>query len=189
VRGKRSTRVPLVIAAIGAILLLAPAGSAAPAASRHAKSDRRSSALSQAHSPRLVDTASALSSLASAPGLLGSRAGRAGRCLLAGRVLVEIDDGLRHGYSILWPVYAVRSRDYTHVYMVSARVAAAPTARVTPKTIVATATWATNRLDGTGLLYSVDHVAAAVSDWGHLPHSSLNDDGVEASRACAHRPG
>ncbi len=118
---------------------------------------------------------------------LASRANypvRKGRCILAPRVLRLIDEGLKRNLSVLWPVYAVRSRDYNHVYMVSARVALASASHVTRSTPVVTATWAVGTLDGQGPIFSVDHVAPLVSDWGKLPHGSLLDDGVFQSRRC-----
>lgn len=50
------------------------------------------------------------------------------------------------------------------------------------------AVWASNRLDGTGLIYSVNNFALSFSDWGDGGRTqagfSMSDDGAREAVAC-----
>ncbi len=80
---------------------------------------------------------------------------------------------------------AVKSRDFSNVYFVSARL-------IGPGLDGSdTATWATNRIKSIGLIFSVDGFAKEFSDWGDGgqtdAHLSMNNDGAAESRRCARR--
>lgn len=106
-------------------------------------------------------------------------------CERAPRALVDqISVGLTvTGGGTLRAVRAVRSSDFERAYFVSAEIQGDGLEGDDE-----IATWATNRLDGTGLVYAVDGVASEFSDWGEGGQTdagfSLSDDGADESRAC-----
>ncbi len=76
----------------------------------------------------------------------------------------------------------VRSKDYEHVYFVSAQI----TGEGLPSGTIGT--WAANRpeVDDPGMIFAVGAVAREFSTWGTAGRTdfSRSDDGYEQSRVC-----
>ena len=70
---------------------------------------------------------------------------------------------------------AVKSEDYEDVWMVAAMIEGAHDAGV----------WATNDLQGGGVIFSVDGFANQFSDWGRLEGASITTDGADEAKDCA----
>lgn len=109
--------------------------------------------------------------------------GTSSRCETPSTVLVSaISEGLNiEGGGSIRRAAAVKSTDFEKVWFVSADLEGAGLEGSDD-----IATWATNSLDGAGLIYSVSGVAKEFSDWGPGPKDgfSLSDDGVEESQDC-----
>jgi hypothetical protein len=109
-----------------------------------------------------------------------------GRCeKVSSAVLNAIAEGLTvTGGGTLRGGYAVKSKDFSKVYMVAADIQG--TAMEGNGEI---GVWATNSLDGTGLILAVDGLAKEFSDWGHGDTTDANitqsSDGVSEARECA----
>ena len=80
--------------------------------------------------------------------------------------------------------YAVKSDDFAKVYMVAADIQG--TGMEGDNEI---GVWATNSLDGAGLIFAVDGLAKEFSDWGRGDtsdaHITLSSDGVSEAKECA----
>jgi hypothetical protein len=108
-------------------------------------------------------------------------------CQLAGKALLtSIATGLTvSGGGDLIQGWTVRSTDHQNAYYVAAQITgpgiSSPIAGI----------WATNRLDGTGLILSVDAFAKEFSDWadGGLTDAALSiaDEGADRVRQCARK--
>lgn len=100
-------------------------------------------------------------------------------------LVVRLSEGLKAGVT-LENMQAVKSADYSNVYFVSA-VIVGPGVSGRP-----TGTWATNRLDGSGVTYSVDGYANQFSPWGDGGKTqaafSMSRNGARASADCAKTP-
>jgi hypothetical protein len=108
---------------------------------------------------------------------------KSARCLDVDAALVEaISSGLKGG-ATLRAAQAVKSKDYSKVWMVSAELEG-PALDGDDHVAV----WATNALDGTGITMSVDGFAKEFSDWPDGSKTdagtSQSDDGVAESKAC-----
>lgn len=109
-----------------------------------------------------------------------------GRCeLVSSAVLNAIAEGLTMtGGGTLRNGYAVKSDDFSKVYMVAADIQG--TGMEGDGEI---GVWATNSLDGTGLIFAVDSLAKEFSDWGHGDTTDANitasSDGVAEAKECA----
>ena len=109
-----------------------------------------------------------------------------GRCeLVSSAVLNAIAEGLTvTGGGTLRNGYAVKSDDFSKVYMVAADIQS--TGMEGDGEI---GVWATNSLDGTGLIFAVDSFAKEFSDWGHGDTTDANitasSDGVAEAKECA----
>ena len=103
-----------------------------------------------------------------------------GRCLpVSPKVTTEIAAGLSRGGK-LTHARAVRSRDFHRLYFVAAHVRG--------QGIDDVAVWATNRIDGYGIVMAVDRLAVRFSDWPDGSRTdariSLADDGAVAAIKC-----
>ena len=111
-----------------------------------------------------------------------------GRCeKVSNAVLNAIAEGLTvTGGGTLREGYAVKSKDFSKVYMVAADIQG--TGMEGDNEI---GVWATNSLDGAGLILAVDEVAKEFSDWGHGDttdaHITQSTDGVSEAKECASR--
>ena len=111
-----------------------------------------------------------------------------GRCeKVSSAVLNAIAEGLTvTGGGTLREGYAVKSNDFAKVYMVAADIQG--TGMEGDNEI---GVWATNSLDGAGLIFAVDGVAKEFSDWGHGDTTdaniTLSSDGVDEAKECASR--
>lgn len=99
-------------------------------------------------------------------------------------VVKAIESGLTvQGGGKLRGAYAVKSRDFSSVYFISAEIQGPGLENNGD-----IGTWATNRLEVGGLIYTVDSVAQEFSDWGHGDKTdaqlSMDDDGAEDSAKC-----
>jgi hypothetical protein len=109
-----------------------------------------------------------------------------GRCkLVSSAVLNAIAEGLTvTGGGTLRNGYAVKSDDFSKVYMVAADIQGTDMEGDGEIGV-----WATNSLDGTGLIYAVDSLAKEFSDWGHGDTTDANitasSDGVAEAKECA----
>ena len=109
-----------------------------------------------------------------------------GRCeKVSSAVLNAIAEGLTvTGGGTLRNGYAVKSDDFSKVYMVAADVQG--TGMEGDSEI---GVWATNSLDGAGLILAVDGIAKEFSDWGHGDttdaHITQSSDGVSEAEECA----
>jgi hypothetical protein len=104
-------------------------------------------------------------------------------------VVKKIEEGLTvTGGASLHYVQAVKSEDYKSVYFVSAHLAGHA-----EQGIDELATWSTNRLDPSGLIFAVDNVAQKYSDWGDGDKTDANltmdDDGASLSKDCVRAVG
>lgn len=109
-----------------------------------------------------------------------------GRCeRVSSAVLNAIAEGLTvSGSGTLRNGYAVKSKDFSRVYMVAADIQG-----VGMEGEGEVGVWATNSLDGTGLIFAVDGLAKEFSDWGHGDETDANitqsSDGVSEAKECA----
>jgi hypothetical protein len=82
--------------------------------------------------------------------------------------------------------YAVKSTDFSKVYMVAADIQGTGMEGNGEVGV-----WATNSLDGAGLIFAVDGLAKEFSDWGHGDTTdaniTLSSDGVSEAKECASR--
>jgi hypothetical protein len=120
------------------------------------------------------------------PEATGSPTTVVGRCeKVSSAVLNAIADGLTvSGSGALRNGYAVKSKDFSKVYMVAADIQG--TGMEGDNEI---GVWTTNSLDGAGLILAVDEVAKEFSDWGHGDTTDANitqsSDGVSEAKECA----
>jgi hypothetical protein len=103
------------------------------------------------------------------------------RCLdVSPAVVTAIETGLDVPGNSIRGAQAVRSSDFKRIYLV--------TADLEGDALEATddyATWATNRLDGSGSYWAADPGAEEFSDWGPLPNgTAIGTDGYEESHDC-----
>ena len=111
-----------------------------------------------------------------------------GRCeKVSSALLNAIAEGLTvSGGGTLREGYAVKSKDFSEVYMVAADIQG--TGMEGNGDI---GVWATNSLDGSGLILAVDGLAKEFSDWKHGDTTdaniTLSSDGVSEARECATR--
>lgn len=111
-----------------------------------------------------------------------------GRCeRVSSAVLNAIAEGLTvEGGGTLRNGYAVKSDDFSKVYMVAADIQGAGMEGDGEVGV-----WATNSLDGAGLIFAVDGLAKEFSDWGHGDttdaHITQSSDGVAEAKECASR--
>jgi hypothetical protein len=109
-----------------------------------------------------------------------------GRCeKVSSALLNAIAEGLTvSGSGTLRGGYAVKSKDFSKVYMVAADIQG--TGMEGDNEI---GVWATNSLDGAGLIFAVDGFAQEFSDWGHGDETDANitqsSDGVTEAKECA----
>jgi hypothetical protein len=82
--------------------------------------------------------------------------------------------------------HAVKSNDFSKVYMVAADIQGGDMEGNGEVGV-----WATNSLDGTGLIFAVDGFAKEFSDWGHGDTTDANitqsSDGAAEAKECASR--
>jgi hypothetical protein len=110
------------------------------------------------------------------------------RCEPASPALIDaISEGLNiAGGGSLTNGFTVRSEDFDEVFFVAAELVGADLDGEV-------AVWATNRLDGTGSVFSVGGFANEFSDWGDGgatdANLSLDDDGAEEAEDCAEDAG
>jgi hypothetical protein len=111
-----------------------------------------------------------------------------GRCeKVSSALLNAIAEGLTvTGGGTLRSGYAVKSKDFAEVYMVAADIQGVGTEGDSDIGV-----WATNSLDGAGLIFAVDGHAKEFSDWGHGDTTDANitqsSDGVSEAKECASR--
>ncbi|GEM_PF-4067896 len=105
------------------------------------------------------------------------------RCEEVPEIVVTTIASRLNGGTSLKNAKAVKSSDFTSVYFVSALIIGPGIQEGT-----ALGTWATNRLDGTGIILTADSFAKEFSDW---PEGSKTDariamsqDGARPSQAC-----
>jgi hypothetical protein len=109
-----------------------------------------------------------------------------GRCeKVSSAVLNAIAEGLTvTGGGTLRGGYAVKSDDFSKVYMVAADIQGSGMEGNREVGV-----WATNSLDGTGLIFAVDGYAKEFSDWGHGDTTDVkitaSSDGVSEAKECA----
>jgi hypothetical protein len=109
-----------------------------------------------------------------------------GRCeKISSAVLSAIAEGLTvSGSGTLRNGYAVKSKDFSKVYMVAADIQG-----IGMEGEGEVGVWATNSLDGTGLVFAVDGLAKEFTDWGHGDttdaHITQSSDGVDEVKECA----
>jgi hypothetical protein len=120
------------------------------------------------------------------PQATGSPTTVVGRCeRVSSAVLNAIAEGLTvSGSGTLRNGYAVKSKDFSKVYMVAADIQG-----VGMEGDGEIGVWATNSLDGTGLILAVDGLAKEFSDWGDGDTTNANitqsSDGVAEAKECA----
>jgi hypothetical protein len=100
-------------------------------------------------------------------------------------LLNAIAEGLTvSGSGTLRSGYAVKSKDFSKVYMVAADIQG-----VGMEGTDEVGVWATNSLDGSGSIFAVDGFAQEFSDWGDGDTTDANitqsSDGVSEARECA----
>jgi hypothetical protein len=100
-------------------------------------------------------------------------------------VLNAIAEGLTvSGSGTLRGGYAVKSNDFSKVYMVAADIQGTGMEGNGEVGV-----WATNSLDGNGSIFAVDGLAKEFSDWGHGDTTdaniTLSSDGVSEAKECA----
>jgi hypothetical protein len=111
-----------------------------------------------------------------------------GRCeKVSSALLNAIAEGLTmSGGGTLREGYAVKSKDFSKVYMVAADIQGTEMEGDNEIGV-----WATNSLDGSGLILAVDGLAKEFSDWGHGDTTDVNitqsSDGVSEAKECASR--
>ena len=111
-----------------------------------------------------------------------------GRCeKVSSALLNAIAEGLTvSGGGALREGYAVKSNDFSKVYMVAADIQG--TGMEGDGEI---GVWATNSLDGSGPIFAVDGLAKKFSNWGHGDSTDANitqsSDGVSEAKECATR--
>jgi hypothetical protein len=111
-----------------------------------------------------------------------------GRCeQVSSALLNAIAEGLTVGGSgTLRNGYAVKSDDFSKVYMVAADIQG-----VGMEGEGEIGVWATNSLDGAGLIFAVDGLAKEFSNWGHGDTTDANitpsSDGVTEAKKCARK--
>ena len=111
-----------------------------------------------------------------------------GRCeKVSSALLNAIAEGLIvSGGGTLREGYAVKSKDFNQVYMVAADIQGTGMEGNSEIGV-----WATNSLDGSGLILAVDGLAKEFSDWGHGDttdaHITQSSDGVSEAKECASR--
>ena len=109
-----------------------------------------------------------------------------GRCeKVSSALLNAIAEGLTvSGGGTLRNGYAVNSDDFSNVYMVAADIQG-----VGMEGDDEVGVWATNSLDGSGLISAVDGLAQEFSDWGDGDttdaHITQSSDGVAEAKECA----
>jgi len=109
-----------------------------------------------------------------------------GRCeKVSSAVLNAIAEGLTvTGGGTLRNGYAVKSDDFSKVYMVAADIQGTGMEGDGEVGV-----WAMNSLDGDGLIFAVDGLAKEFSDWGHGDttdaHITQSSDGVAEAKECA----
>ena len=109
-----------------------------------------------------------------------------GRCEKVSNALLNaIAEGLTvSGGGTLREGYAVKSNDFAKVYMVAADIQGTGMEGDGEVGV-----WATNSLDGDGLIFAVDGFAKEFSDWGHGDttdaHITQSSDGVDEAKECA----
>jgi hypothetical protein len=109
-----------------------------------------------------------------------------GRCeQVSSALLNAIAEGLTvTGGGTLRNGYAVKSDDFSKVYMVAADIQG-----VGMESDGEVGVWATNSLDGSGLIFAVDGLAKEFSDWVHGDTTDANitqsSDGVSEAKNCA----
>jgi hypothetical protein len=109
-----------------------------------------------------------------------------GRCeKVSSALLNAIAEGLTvTGSGTLRNGYAVKSKDFSKVYMVAADIQGAGMEGNGEVGV-----WATNSLDATGLIFAVNGLAKEFSDWGHGDTTdaniTLSSDGVAEAKECA----
>jgi hypothetical protein len=109
-----------------------------------------------------------------------------GRCeKVSSAMLNAIAAGLTvDGSGTLCNGYAVKSDDFSKVYMVAADIQG-----VGMEGTDEVGVWATNSLDGSGLIFAVDGLAQEFSDWGDGDTTDANitqsSDGVSEAKECA----
>jgi hypothetical protein len=110
----------------------------------------------------------------------------ASRCEKVSRALL---DGIAEGLTVtgggsLRNGYAVKSNDFSKVYMVAADIQGAGMEGTGEVGV-----WATNSLELGGLIFAVDSFAKQFSDWGHGDETDANitpsSDGVSEAKECA----
>jgi len=100
-------------------------------------------------------------------------------------IVADIESGLEiNGGGSLRRVKAVKSTDFSSLYFISADLEGAGLESTDD-----IATFATNKLDGTGMIFTVNHTAQTFSVWPFGPNTkagmSMSDDGAAQSQACA----
>jgi hypothetical protein len=109
-----------------------------------------------------------------------------GRCEMVSNALLNaIAEGLTvTGGGTLRNGYAVKSDDFSKVYMVAADIQGAGMEGDSDVGV-----WATNSLDGSGSIFAVDGLAKEYSDWGDGDTTDANitqsSDGVSEAKECA----
>jgi hypothetical protein len=109
-----------------------------------------------------------------------------GRCeKVSSALLNAIAEGLTvTGSGTLRNGYAVKSKDFSKVYMVAADIQGAGMEGNGEVGV-----WATNSLDATGLIFAVNGLAKEFSEWGHGDTTdaniTLSSDGVAEAKECA----
>lgn len=107
------------------------------------------------------------------------------RCLSVPAVIAQrLNDGLNiNGGGSIRNIHAVKSNDFASVYFISGDLQGSGLEGEGD-----IATFATNKLDETGLTLSVDAVATEFSDWPDVSTTnlgvSMGDDGYNESRNC-----
>jgi hypothetical protein len=103
-------------------------------------------------------------------------------------VLKAIAEGLTvsGGGGSLRNGHAVKSKDFSKVYMVAADIQGDGMEGNGEVGV-----WTTNSLEGTGLIFAVDSFAKEFSDWGHGDTTDANitdsSDGIAEAKECATR--
>lgn len=141
------------------------------------------SAIEVGQVPTLPSGASAAAITTPRPASTSSTSSPGGRCLAVSRALVGIiSEGLTGSGSIR-EAWAVRSRDFEQTYFVAADLQG-PSLGGSDEIAV----WVSNRLDGSGLIFSVNGLAGSFSDWGDGGRTeagfSMSDDGAREAVSC-----
>jgi hypothetical protein len=120
-----------------------------------------------------------------APQVAPSIVAQANRCSPASPALLSaISQGLTvQGGGTLQAGYTVKSADYEKVWMVAAEINGAGMDGVGDVGL-----WATNDLNGAGMIFAVDGMANEFSDWadGRATDAqlSISDDGASEAKEC-----